>query len=592
MAVSGLRDLLGREALRGRAGDRTFQRGERYAAEGRVSGMIEERGHLSGTVAGTDDYEVRLWLDGDELAASCDCPVGEDGVFCKHLVALALAWLEGDAETQEPDQRLPQPRPARPRRVTLDDIRTHIEGLDRAALVELVLAQADRDASLRERLALRVAMAEATGAGADVVRRAIDQAARAPDFVRYADTYAYARGIDAAIDLVESILHEGSAAVAIELCEHALGRVERAMEHVVDSDGEMGGLLERLQELHLIACEAARPDPVELAARLFAWELGDEWDVFSGAALTYADVLGAAGLAEYRRRAEVEWAKVPPLAPGADGGRSFGDRRFRITSIMESLARASGDVDELVSIMSRDLSSPYGFLEIARVCLDAARADEALDWAERGMRAYPGSPDGRLRAFLAELYHQRSRHDEAVALIWAAYGDRPTLEGFLLLKSHAQRINAWPAWRARAVDTAREAVVRAQATARPARFRWDLPVDGSALARMYLSEGDVDAAWQEAVALGCSEQVWRELARRREADHPADAIPIYQREVEALLGTKRNDGYAAAVELLGHIRGLMVTLGDGAEFASYLAAVRAAHGRKRNFTSKLAAMEW
>ena len=592
MAVSGLRDLLEHEALRGRAGDRTFQRGQRYAAEGRVSGMVEEGGDLSGMVAGTDDYEVRLWLDGDELAASCDCSVGEDDVFCKHMVALALAWLDGEAEASEADPRVPRPRPARPRRVTIDDIRTHLESLDHAALVELVLAQADRDDSLREHLALRVAMTDATGAGADLVRRAIDQAARAPDFVRYADAHGYAQGIHAAVDLVEGILNDGSAGVVIELCEHALGRIERAMEHVDDADGEMGGLLERVQELHHAACEAARPDPANLAARLFAWELGDELDVFSCAALTYADVLGPAGLAEYRRRAEVEWAKVPPLTPGADVGRSFADRRFRITSIMESLARAAGDVDELISIKSRDLASPYAFLEIARACLDAARADEALDWAERGMRAFPGTPDGRLRAFLAELYHQRSRHGEAIALIWGAFEDGPTLEGFLTLKSHAGRVDAWPDWRARALDTAREAVVRAQATARPARFRWDVPADGSALARMYLSEGDVDAAWREAKALGCSEAVWRELARRRESDHPADAIPIYQREVEALLGTKRNDGYEAAVELLGHIRGLMVTLGAEAEFAAYLAAVRAAHGRKRNFTSKLAAMGW
>lgn len=43
------------------------------------------------------------------------------------------------------------------------------------------------------------------------------------------------------------------------------------MESVDDSDGAMGGLLERVQELHLAACEVARPDPVNLATRLFAW---------------------------------------------------------------------------------------------------------------------------------------------------------------------------------------------------------------------------------------------------------------------------------------------------------------------------------
>lgn len=44
------------------------------------------------------------------------------------------------------------------------------------------------------------------------------------------------------------------------------------------------------EELHLAACRAAKPDPEELAARLFAWELSSEWDVFHGVAETHADV--------------------------------------------------------------------------------------------------------------------------------------------------------------------------------------------------------------------------------------------------------------------------------------------------------------
>jgi uncharacterized Zn finger protein len=107
-----------------------------------------------------------------------------------------------------------------------------------------------------------------------------------------------------------------------------------------------------------------------------------------------------------------------------------------------------------------------------------------------------------------------------------------------------------------------------------------------------LLEDDVDAAWQEAAALGCSEPVWRELARRRETDHPEDAIPIYQREVEALLKITTDSGYAAAVERLGQVRDLMDRTGSGGEFPDYLAGVRAAHARKRNFTKMLDAARW
>jgi tetratricopeptide (TPR) repeat protein len=386
---------------------------------------------------------------------------------------------------------------------------------------------------------------------------------------------------------VEDLLRDGQAAAVIELSEHALRRVEQVLESVDDSDGEMGGLLERLQELHLVACRAARPDPDELAARLFAWELGDDWEVFSGAAETYADVLGADGLAVYRRLAETEWAKVPALGPGSGEGHPHLSRRYRVTPIMESLARTAGDVDELLAVKVRDLSSAYRFLEIAQVCLGAGREDEALDWAERGVRAFPTAMDGRLRVFLAELYHRRSRPDEAMALIWAEFVGHPELERYQLLKAHAHRVDAWPTWRTRAIEAARASIIEEQRSARPKRSPWERPVDGSSLVPIHLWEGELEPAWQEAVVLGCSDALWRELAVKRESDHPADSIPIYQREVNTLLETKRNEGYEAAVKLLGRIRALMIRLDRGHDFPPNLTSVRTAHGRKRNFTKLL-----
>ena len=36
--------------------------------------------------------------------------------------------------------------------------------------------------------------------------------------------------------------------------------------------------------------------------------------------------------------------------------------------------------------------------------------------AERGLRSFPERADSRLREFLAQEYHRRERHDEAMAL--------------------------------------------------------------------------------------------------------------------------------------------------------------------------------
>ncbi len=108
------------------------------------------------------------------------------------------------------------------------------------------------------------------------------------------------------------------------------------------------------------ACETAPPENDAqrelLAILLFDRELNAE---------SYADVLGDAGIAAYRNMVEQAWQKLPVLLPGKkEENRSD---RFRITSMMESLAKISGDVDGLVAIKARDLSLPYHFLQIAEV---------------------------------------------------------------------------------------------------------------------------------------------------------------------------------------------------------------------------------
>ncbi len=585
--MNRLTDVLDRERVLALAEDRFFERGGRYLAEGRVHDVDADDSSIAGTVTGSRDYEARIWVEDGDLAYACDCPIGVDEDFCKHLVALALTWLER-SRAGSPARKPSSPSPRnRPRPITMADVRAYLAAQTHETLVEMLIEQADRDDRLRERLLVRTAMAATAGADVGQIRRAIDQAVRVRDFVDYAEAYDYARGVHGAIDLVEGLLRDGHPAAVIELTEHALRRVEKAIESVDDSDGEMGGLLERLQELHLAACRAAHLDPEDLALRLFAWEMAGEWDVFRGAAETYAEVLGDAGLAAYRRLADDEWGKVPTLGPQSAASRTYSSRRYRVTSIMESLARAAGDIDELIAIKSRDLTLAYHFLEIAQICATAGRNDEALDWAERGVRAFPTGTDGRLRGFLADLYHGRSRHDEAMTLIWAEFTEHRSLERYQLLKSHADRIDAWPVWRTRALGDIRESIALAKQTARPPRKRWEAPVDGSPLVRILLWEGDLEAAWQEATAFGCSNALWYELALKREPEHPADVLPIYQREVDQLLELRRNDAYEQAVKVLGRIRTVMVRLGRESDFPAYLASVRTAHGRKRNFTRLL-----
>jgi uncharacterized Zn finger protein len=77
------------------AGTRSFERGEDYFGNRQVVAIAEHNGTITAKVQGTQLYRVKLWIDKGELEYSCTCPVGEDGEFCKHCVAVGLTWLEG-----------------------------------------------------------------------------------------------------------------------------------------------------------------------------------------------------------------------------------------------------------------------------------------------------------------------------------------------------------------------------------------------------------------------------------------------------------------------------------------------------------------
>jgi tetratricopeptide (TPR) repeat protein len=449
----------------------------------------------------------------------------------------------------------------------------------------MLLDQAAMDAHLRERLLLQAAKAAGQGANVAAIRKAMDRATRTGGFVDYRAARDFSLGIDQVVDSIADLLKAGCAAEVIELSEHALGKVEQATMSMDDSDGYMGGILQRLQELHLEACHAAKPDPEALAERLFDWEMRTQFDTFYGAAGTYAKLLGERGLATYRRRAEAAWARVPQTRPGEKDPEEYG-RTFRIKHIMETLARQSGDVEALVAVKARDLSNAYTFLQIAEIYREARQADKALDWAERGIKAFPDRADSRLCEFLADEYHRRKRHDEAMQLIWKIFAEHTSLESYQTLKKHADRIHQWAVRRGKALEFVRAEIEGEKKQLAQKRQAWGWtphPPDHSLLVEIFLWEKDVEAAWREAQAGGCHGSWWMELARLREKQFPADVVPIYQRQVDTLINQKNNGSYAEAVKLLGKIRDLMTRLERADQFAGYLATVRAAHKPKRNF---------
>jgi uncharacterized Zn finger protein len=114
----------------------------------------------------------------------------------------------------------------------------------------------------------------------------------------------------------------------------------------------------------------------------------------------------------------------------------------------------------------------------------------------------------------------------------------------------------------------------------------------SSIVSILLWEKEVDGAWREAQTGGCSNTLWLELARLREKSHPADALPIYQRNIEPTLNRKDINAYREAVRTLRIVHRLMKELARDTDFTAYLGRVRAAHRQKGNFIKLLDQVQW
>ena len=178
-----------------------------------------------------------------------------------------------------------------------------------------------------------------------------------------------------------------------------------------------------------------------------------------------------------------------------------------------------------------------------------------------------------------------------MALVWATFTDSPSLNTYQSLKQHAERAKAWPEWREGALSCLRDRIAQEERPSPKERSPWTRPRDHSILVEVFLWEKDVGSAWREAQEGGCSNTLWMQLARLREAEHPVDAIPIYQAEAARLIERKNNDAYREATRLIRKTRELMEAAGQGKDSAAYLARVREEHKRKRNLMKLLGRLD-
>jgi hypothetical protein len=543
--------------VRALAGERSFRRGQQYLDA--VSDLVIAADRVAATVHGSDDYAVTLTRGSDGVRASCDCPQGQQGFFCKHCVAVGLTIAQN-----KPFVPRPRPgnvlQPAGPE--TTAGVLSWLRTRSQKELVDLIREQLIEDHDWRSRLELRAASAQ-TDVQAIVSR--LEDLLDASGFMPYGyieegDSLRYSGRVHEAAAIVDDLVEAGNATGAVAVAQYALDLLATACLDARDPSRAVGDAADELVAAHVKACDAAPPDPAALADFVTSHLLGPS--VIPRIDISwYTDLLGAAGLARARERC------LDAMKANGAGGRE--------QHALEQVLRAAGDVDALVAVMT---ANPEALgREHLRAALElehAGRDADALAVAERGLRQ-ASHPNADLADFVVDSYWAVGRFGDALEVRRNRFEAVRDLAAFQQLRLAALQAGDWPASREWAFGLLRADAQQGCTGVRTATWRAPDPVLIDAL----IDEGDLDAAWAAAPGLATDAQ-WLKLADLAAQVRPADALAVYLRQIDPLRSQAGDRAYERMARLLVSARECHRGLGTEQAFDSYLRALRAEQKRK------------
>jgi uncharacterized Zn finger protein len=549
--------------LRNAAGAKVFERGEDYHADGSVDILTFSTSRVTAQVTGTQPYFVDLAYSKGKLSGSCSCPAYVDHGFCKHMVATGLAandHVRDDGAADSPD--------------TIENM---LRSLDHEALVKLVIDIVSSDPKALHALSLKAALISLADSDAPSLakklKREIKAATRVGEFIGYGEVPAWAARIEELIDSIEGLLTKGHGQLAMELADLLREQLNNAFEAIDDSDGQMGMLVSRAIELHLAACRLACPDPVQLAKDLFAREMADDFGQ-EDTIETYADLLGGAGRKEMERLATAAWAKIRPPRTGVDNDDDGAWSYPQLATMLDRFAADRGDLQARIDIRKRDLSNPGRYLDLAKLCEDHGRTDEAIKWVEDGLFIFEDNRDDRLVHYAADLFLRHGRADSRSALLWRAFARSPSID---LHKKLVHNLKGDR--RVQVTDRAIELIK----TRKPDTSWLRLQNDDDLVVSILSSERRLEEAWAFVASAKCTVYCLEELAQASEKSHPRQALEVHQRRVTRLVQTGGNQSYEEAQRLIKRMRTVAEQGGEAEGQAAFESDLLAKHHAKRNF---------
>lgn len=518
---------------------------------GAVRGLRVEAGGARGSVQGQRPYSVQIRWSKDGVDGECACRVADQGQFCQHMVAVALAALDAS----------PISGPCAPGSVPEEPtVESYLRTLDAGRLRSLVMETAAFSEAALRHLEVQAALAtgDTSAIGHELLAATNDALWIDDDYVDYERSYAVAGRAESVLDELETHLDDGAASVVLPALLQAASRLREIGLDVDDWSGSIGEAGQRAVKLYARACREGSPDPVELATWLVAFRADSPG--WPDVALTdFVDAFDDAAMRTYR-------AAVASLA----AQRQDIDHRHRHTvdQMLLELADHDGDVDRAIDLLQQGEHLQYGAIVQRLLAVDRrAEAITFIDRAVAGDRVavQSGNTSFLSAAEVAQMYAEDGRTADALALLRGLFDRQPRASTYSLLCRFADEFGQGDAERKAALASAERLAAQRGS--------------GDLLIELALHDNDLDRAWAAVDEYGPG-LGWISLANASAQTMPERVLDLYRWAVTDQLRTTDRRTYRFVAETLIAMRGLAKRLGALATVDGEIRAIREQYRRR------------
>lgn len=589
--------------IRAGASQESFRRGEEYYREGALSNTTIQDTLLSGECAGTyaPYYRVQVELDQAGVAdASCTC-LYEYGGYCKHIVALLLAYL------RHPKSFAVRKAPA--------ELLADLEHDDLTAiLTKLIQEQPD----LYDRIAAMTSVPSTSKkkrrkkVDIEVHRRHILGILHSLDGMRMSEAYWHVGGLANQLREVEEsamkFLDAGDAESALEILLVLLEESSRGIENIDDSNGELGGFVGDLGTPlaeAILSMDLSQVERDRLVRRLeklidYAGDYGMEGDLdiavqaakygWDDAPKEKASPQGEGSIfyEEDEPDEDEDWDEDEFRELGFPVDSGFDDltevklnvlyRQGRTEEYL-ALCKQEGrhlryalklcdlkQIEVAVKYAKKNLTTAEETLEVARRLRESRWVTEAIEIGEHGLKL-KGSK-ASLGEWLGPVEEAQGRTKQALTAWTAAFGEDPTLDIYKTIKRLAG--TSWGHLRS-------EVMVKLRRSH-----------DKQVLAEVYLLEEE----WDAAIKVAAGRDVWytvAEIVADGVIQHrPEWVVQISLKHAERLMSEVKSKNYPIAAAWLKRAKQAYTLLGKSDEWKKYLKETKEKYKRRPALQSQLA----